>query len=189
MLAIEIQRSKRNNAPFSIIMLDLDHFKLFNDTHGHEAGDAVLQVFGSFLQRHVRGGDIACRYGGEEFTLILPGTSLEIAKQRAEQLCEELRALTVDFKKQILGPLTLSAGVASFPSHGDSGDMVLQIADQALYQAKSEGRDESSWDYDRPVPSHGQLLTMSRTLRSHDLDHWIRLLIVATASLYWNAMT
>jgi len=141
MLAIEIQRAKRNQSPFSIIMLDLDHFKLFNDTHGHEAGDTVLQTFGGFLQRHVRGGDIACRYGGEEFTLILPGASLEIAQNRAEELCNEIRTLNIDFRKQILGPLTLSVGIAAFPDHGDRGDLVLQAADRALYRAKSEGRD------------------------------------------------
>jgi len=142
-LTIEIERAKRANGPFSIIMLDLDHFKRFNDTHGHEAGDAVLQALGSFLQKHVRGGDIACRYGGEEFTLILPGASLEIAQQRAEQLCEGIRALSVDFKNQVLGPLTLSVGIASFPNHGESGETVLQAADRALYQAKSEGRDKA----------------------------------------------
>jgi len=140
-LAIEIERARRNNVPFSIIMLDLDHFKRFNDTHGHEAGDAVLQALGSFLHRNVRGGDIACRYGGEEFTLVLPGTSLEVAQQRVEQLCEGIRVLNIDFKNQILGPLTLSIGIATFPNHGDSGEMVLQAADAALYQAKSEGRD------------------------------------------------
>jgi diguanylate cyclase (GGDEF)-like protein len=141
MLAIEIERAKRAKGPFSIIMLDLDHFKRFNDTHGHEAGDAVLQVLGGFLQRHVRGGDIACRYSGEEFTLILSGMSLAAAQERAEQLCEGVRALNVDFKNQILGPLTLSVGIAAFPNHGESGDMVLQAADAALYQAKSQGRD------------------------------------------------
>jgi diguanylate cyclase (GGDEF)-like protein len=141
-LAIEIQRAKRANGPFSIMMLDLDHFKRFNDTHGHEAGDAVLQTLGSFLQQHVRGGDIACRYGGEEFTLILPGASIEAAQQRAEQLCEGIRALNVDFKNQVLGPLTLSVGVASFPNHGENGETVLQAADMALYRAKSDGRDK-----------------------------------------------
>jgi diguanylate cyclase (GGDEF)-like protein len=140
-LSIEIERSRRHNIPFSIVMLDLDHFKRFNDTHGHEAGDVVLQALGSFLQRHVRGGDIACRYGGEEFTLILPGTSVEVAQVRAEELCEGIRALSVDFKNQVLGPLTLSVGVATFPNHGENGVMVLQAADAALYQAKSEGRD------------------------------------------------
>jgi diguanylate cyclase (GGDEF)-like protein len=142
-LPIEIERAKRNNGPFSIIMLDLDHFKRFNDTHGHDSGDAVLQVLGSFLQRHVRGGDIACRYGGEEFTLLLPGASLEIAQQRADELCEGVRTLTVDIKGQSLGPLTLSVGIAAFPQHGAAGEMVLQAADVALYQAKREGRDRA----------------------------------------------
>jgi len=140
-LTIEMERARRHNGRFSIIMLDLDHFKRFNDTHGHEAGDAVLQVLGGFLQRHVRGEDIACRYGGEEFTLVLPDTSLEIAHQRADQLCEGIRVLNVDFRNQILGPLTFSIGIATFPNHGDSGEMVLQAADLALYQAKSQGRD------------------------------------------------
>ena len=142
-LAIEVERAKRNNGPFSIIMLDLDHFKRFNDTHGHEAGDTVLQVLGSFLQRHVRGGDIACRYGGEEFTLILPGASLETAQQRAEQMCEGIRMLQVDIKGQVLGPLTISVGIATFPNHGESGESVLQAADGALYHAKSAGRDRA----------------------------------------------
>jgi diguanylate cyclase (GGDEF)-like protein len=140
-LGLEIERARRSNAPFSIIMLDLDHFKQFNDTHGHEAGDVVLQTFGSFIQRHVRGGDIACRYGGEEFTLVLPSTSIEIAQQRAAQISEGIRALNIDFKNQILGPLTLSIGVACFPTHGEMGEVVLQAADAALYQAKSQGRD------------------------------------------------
>ncbi|HKI53129.1 MAG TPA: GGDEF domain-containing protein [Anaerolineales bacterium] len=141
-LMTEIERARRYKRPFSIIMMDLDHFKRFNDTHGHEAGDIVLQTLGKFLQQHVRGGDIACRYGGEEFTLILPDTSLEIAQTRAEQLCEGIRTLSVEFKNQILGPLTLSVGVASFPDHGESGEMVLHAADTALYQAKSKGRDQ-----------------------------------------------
>jgi diguanylate cyclase (GGDEF)-like protein len=122
-------------------MMDLDHFKRFNDTHGHEAGDAVLKVFGSFLQQHIRGGDIACRYGGEEFTLILPGTSLENAQQRAEQLCDGIRVLNIDFQNQILGPLSLSVGIAAFPVQGETGELVLQAADAALYRAKAGGRD------------------------------------------------
>jgi diguanylate cyclase (GGDEF)-like protein len=140
-LPLEIQRAKRNNLPFSILMIDLDHFKRFNDTHGHEAGDIVLQALGRFLQRHIRGGDIACRYGGEEFTLVLPGTSLELAQQRAEELSAGIRALHVDFSGSSLGSLSISAGVASFPNHGDGAETVLQAADMALYQAKSEGRD------------------------------------------------
>ena len=140
-LSLEIQRARRNNSSFSILMLDLDHFKRFNDTHGHEAGDLVLQTLGRFLQRHIRGGDIACRYGGEEFTLVLPSTSLELAQQRAEELCAGIRTLHIDFNGSPLGPLSLSAGIAAFPNHGDGVEMVLQAADMALYQAKNEGRD------------------------------------------------
>ena len=140
-LLLEMQRARRSNSPFSILMLDLDHFKRFNDTHGHEAGDIVLQTLGRFVQRHVRGGDIACRYGGEEFTLVLPGTSLEQAQQRAEELCAGIRTLQVEFNGSSLGPLSFSIGIATFPNHGDGVELVLQAADMALYQAKHQGRD------------------------------------------------
>jgi diguanylate cyclase (GGDEF)-like protein len=111
-LAIEIERAKRDTGPFSVLMLDLDSFKRFNDTHGHEAGDAILKALGGFLQRQVRGGDIACRYGGEEFALILPGASLEVAQERAEHLCGGVRTLAIDYKGSPLGPLTVSIGLA-----------------------------------------------------------------------------
>jgi len=124
-------------------MIDLDHFKRFNDTHGHDAGDAVLQLVGTFLKRHVRGGDIACRYGGEEFSLVLPGASRESAWERAEQLCEGVRGVRLDFRGETLGPLTLSLGIATFPDHGDTADIILQVADAALYKAKHEGRDRA----------------------------------------------
>lgn len=140
-LGTEIERARRNNEPFGVMMLDLDHFKRFNDTHGHDAGDAILQSLGAFLLRHLRGGDIACRYGGEEFALIMPSVSPEVAQQRAEQLCAGVRTLSVDFRGDPLGPLTLSIGIATFPKHGENGVMVLRSADSALYQAKSAGRD------------------------------------------------
>jgi len=140
-LALEIERAKRQEGPFSVMMLDLDHFKHFNDTYGHEAGDTVLEVLGGLLQRQVRGGDIACRYGGEEFALLLPGAALEAAHKRAEQLCAGVRTLALDYKGQSLGPLTVSVGVATFPNHGESAGLVLHAADTALYQAKHEGRD------------------------------------------------
>jgi diguanylate cyclase (GGDEF)-like protein len=142
-LTLEIERAKRTKAPFCVMMLDLDHFKRFNDTHGHETGDAVLQALGHFLQRYIRGGDIACRYGGEEFTLILPDISLEQATQRATQLCEGVRTLQVEVKGQALSPLTLSVGIATYPTHGERGERLLQAADVALYQAKQEGRDRA----------------------------------------------
>ena len=140
-LVTETERSKRDVAPFSIIMLDLDQFNRFNDKHGHEAGDAVLQTVGKYLLRHVRGGDIACRYSGEEFTMVLPGAGSQEAFQRAEQLCEGIRTLRVEFRGQVLGPLTLSAGVATYPDQGETGEHVQQAADLALYAAKADGRD------------------------------------------------
>jgi diguanylate cyclase (GGDEF)-like protein len=141
-LVIEVERAKRSSALFSVIMMDVDHFKRFNDTHGHDAADAVLKALAGFLVRQLRGGDIACRYGGEEFTVIMPGTSLEVAQKRANQLCEGVRMLTVDFKGQALGPLSLSAGLATYPLHGETAEAVLQAADTALYQAKHAGRDQ-----------------------------------------------
>lgn len=140
LLARETQRAVRHKAPFSIIMLDIDFFKTFNDSHGHEAGDAVLSALGQYLLNHVRGEDIACRYGGEEFTLILPGASLEAGRQRAEQLRAGLQDVQIRFGATVLGPVTISMGVAVFPDHGQTWEAVLQMADAALYNAKQNGR-------------------------------------------------
>ena len=137
----EVFRAKRSKSPLGIVMLDLDYFKPFNDTLGHEAGDNVLRELGTFLQQHVRGDDIACRYGGEEFTLILPGASLAVTRARADQLRERIKQLQVDYHGQLLGPLTVSLGVAILPDHGTSGQAVLRAADTALYRAKAAGRD------------------------------------------------
>jgi diguanylate cyclase (GGDEF)-like protein len=122
-------------------MLDVDHFKQFNDKFGHNAGDAVLRELGQFLLKHIRGSDIACRYGGEELTLILPEAPLDVLKQRAEQLREGVKHLKVPHRQQRLGVITLSIGVACFPEHGLTGEAVLEAADVALYRAKEEGRD------------------------------------------------
>jgi len=108
----EIYRAERKGTSLGIIMLDIDHFKRFNDTHGHATGDALLHELGAFLKAHVRGADIACRYGGEEFTLILPDVSVEGARQRAEQLRERVRYLKVQDNNQTLDGVTLSLGVA-----------------------------------------------------------------------------
>ncbi len=91
-LAREVARARRAKSPLGVIMLDIDHFKCFNDTHGHAAGDAVLKALGGFLLEHVRGGDVPCRYGGEEFALILPGAVPADAAQRAEELRSKRRA-------------------------------------------------------------------------------------------------
>ncbi len=137
----EIQRCDRKQQSLGIIMLDVDHFKRFNDTFGHEAGDSVLKELGQFLQKYVRGSDIACRYGGEEFTLILPEGNLEVTTKRAEQLREGIKHLHLKYRHEALGQITLSLGVASFPEHGMTGQAVIREADAALYRAKREGRD------------------------------------------------
>ncbi len=137
----ELHRMLRKDRPLGIIMLDLDHFKKFNDTFGHQAGDTLLRELGAFLQGHVREEDFACRYGGEEFVIILPETPLDISLQRAEQLREDIRLLDVRHQGQPLGAVTLSLGVAGFPEHGTAGDALLRSADSALYKAKSSGRD------------------------------------------------
>ena len=121
-------------------MIDIDHFKRFNDTYGHAAGDTLLRELGEFLQKRIRIEDIACRYGGEEFTLILPDASLEAAQQRAEELRQAVRQLQLQ-AGQAHEVVTLSLGVAIYPQHGRTIETVLQAADSALYRAKQEGRD------------------------------------------------
>jgi diguanylate cyclase (GGDEF)-like protein len=135
-----MRRAARSRQPVGIIMIDIDHFKAFNDSYGHEAGDVLLQSVGSILQRSVRAEDIACRYGGEEFALILPEASLVDAAQRAEYVRQAISHLSLQFHRQPLGQITVSAGVAIYPDHGPTGDAVLRAADAALYQAKSRGR-------------------------------------------------
>jgi len=136
----EVSRAERNSQPLSIIMIDIDHFKEFNDSFGHEAGDLVLQSLAKFLSTRVRGSDVACRYGGEEFTLILPSATLDLARKRAEQIREGIQSIQVKYGGQTLGPITLSLGVAVFPDHGVTGEAILQLADAALYRAKQTGR-------------------------------------------------
>lgn len=137
----EMRRAARGRHPVGIIMLDLDHFKQFNDTFGHELGDALLEELGLLLQTHIRGEDIACRYGGEEFTLILPEVSLVDAGQRAEHLRQAVKNLHVRYRRQPLSPVTASLGVAVYPEHGHTPQAVLRAADAALYRAKRAGRD------------------------------------------------
>lgn len=137
----ELGRSSRKNRPLSIFMLDLDHFKKFNDTFGHEAGDIMLREFAYNMQKRMRGEDIVCRYGGEEFVVILVEAGLEVAQKRAEQLLDAARHLNVLQRGQSIGGITLSIGIAAFPEHGSSVDALLRGADRALYRAKEKGRD------------------------------------------------
>ena len=137
----ELRRAARSSRSLGAILVDIDHFKQFNDSYGHEAGDIVLRELGGFLQSQIRGGDIACRVGGEEFLLVLPDTSLDVTRQRAEKLREESKRVSIQYGGRPLAAITLSMGVAGFPVHGTMCDAILRSADEALYQAKAQGRD------------------------------------------------
>lgn len=137
----ESARVKRHKSLFGIIMLDLDHFKAFNDRYGHNVGDAVLQELGKFLTSNIRGEDVACRYGGEEFLLILSGASLGNTRQRAEQLWLKLRDFKVIYRERQFS-MTASIGVAALPYHGPEVMDVVKAADDALYLAKAHGRNQ-----------------------------------------------
>ncbi len=139
-LAKEQHRTKRNDAQLAVIMIDIDHFKQFNDNFGHDGGDAILCALGAFFKKHVRGSDIACRYGGEEFMLILSPSTAEGARQRAEKIREDARLLSVSHANRDLGAITLSLGVAIFPDHASEAAAIVKAADVALYQAKRGGR-------------------------------------------------
>ncbi len=139
-LGRELARAERNKTSLGVIMMDIDEFKCFNDSFGHEAGDEMLKAIGAFLPAHVRKEDVVCRYGGEEFLIILPGASLEASAERARKLCAEVRPLRVEYNRVALGPITFSLGVAAFPKHGSTGMAVVQAADMALLRAKKEGR-------------------------------------------------
>lgn len=137
----ELHEAARYHRSIGVVMLDIDYFKRFNDTYHHDAGDALLRTVGVLLQTHIRSEDIACRYGGEEFILVLPGASVEDTYRRTDELREQIKQLTIVHNSKILASITISAGVAVFPIHGMTRDTVIQAADRALYRAKAEGRD------------------------------------------------
>ncbi|HEV3511944.1 MAG TPA: diguanylate cyclase [Candidatus Sulfotelmatobacter sp.] len=141
MLEREIRRAVRAEQSLGILMLDLDHFKKFNDTYGHDAGDTVLRETALFLSNSIRMEDFVCRYGGEEFVVILPTADLNASHARAERMRSKLRELVVLHQGQSLGMITVSIGVAALPQHGTSSKALLEAADAALYRAKREGRD------------------------------------------------
>ncbi|MGH7683214.1 MAG: diguanylate cyclase [Vulcanimicrobiaceae bacterium] len=140
-LELEFARAIRSEEPIAAIMLDIDHFKKFNDTFGHDAGDVVLKEVAAVLARSTRKGDIAGRFGGEEFLLIMPGADAERALTRAEAMRRGIASIDLRFGTQPLGRVTASFGVAIFPTDGDTRETLLHAADQALYAAKAAGRD------------------------------------------------
>ncbi|WP_375322651.1 GGDEF domain-containing protein [Aliivibrio logei] len=139
----EIMRAHRHKQEMSILMLDLDHFKRFNDNYGHDAGDYVLKTIGSLLLNTMRGEDTICRLGGEELAIILPNTGAEGALHAAKSLCEAVSDLHLAIKELSLGKLSVSIGIATYPKNGLQSDDLTKLADIALYEAKGRGRDQA----------------------------------------------
>jgi diguanylate cyclase (GGDEF)-like protein len=144
----EARRAAREGRPLSVLMLDLDQFKTFNDAHGHVAGDELLRALGNFMRTHTRADDVACRYGGDEFTIILPNASIENAIRRAEALRNGARNAQAAGPDRPDGPdghrepITISVGIAAYPEHGRTAEELLRAADTALFQAKRSGRNQ-----------------------------------------------
>ncbi len=136
----DLHRNAREEGELALAMLDLDHFKQVNDRFGHEAGDAVLRAVGQLLLSTLRRSDIACRFGGEEFVLVLPGTGVGDAQRRLEALRQQMAENHFSHAGVALGPLTISIGLACAPDDADSPEALIRAADQALYRAKNSGR-------------------------------------------------
>jgi diguanylate cyclase (GGDEF)-like protein/PAS domain S-box-containing protein len=139
-LTRELSNSQRNNQNLGIIMLDIDHFKQYNDTHGHDAGDFVLQEMAELLRSKLRLGDIACRYGGEELIMVMPGATKQITANRAELMRAAIAQHEFIYKGKPLDSVTASFGVSNYPADGESCESLIKSADEALYDAKAAGR-------------------------------------------------
>lgn len=140
-LALEIARTARSGVPLSLVMCDVDHFKRFNDEFGHDAGDAVLKAVAAEMAAHFRDGDVVCRFGGEEFTVIAPGTTATALRDRVELVRQAIAGLTLKHGERPLGPTSVSFGLATWnETMARDGSSLIQVADAALYRAKREGR-------------------------------------------------
>jgi diguanylate cyclase len=139
----ELRRAARHEQPVSVLMIDVDHFKKLNDSFGHDAGDALLQELGRMFRAQLRADDIACRYGGEEFILILPEAGVAAALERADQLCKLVKSTEFKYRGRPLPNAGISIGVASCPEHGTAREPLFQAADRALYRAKEAGRNQA----------------------------------------------
>ena len=138
----EVRRAVRKQTPVGLIMLDVDNFKKLNDTLGHTAGDALLRAIATLLQTRVRAADVLCRYGGDEFAIVMPEASLEDTMKRAEELRQGATRLTIEMSGRIVDGVTISLGAAAFPHHGSNLDALIKEADSALYAAKKAGRNQ-----------------------------------------------
>jgi len=141
-LTIEQSRAERRGSSIGLMMVDVDYFKRFNDTFGHDAGDAVLRGIGQLLPRAMREGDMPCRYGGEEFAVILPGADLAQTRQRAEAIRTAIERWKPQHEGHSFEQVTVSIGIAAFPLNGNSWQAALKAADEALYAAKRGGRNQ-----------------------------------------------
>lgn len=139
-LGQEVDRANRSVSPLSVLMLDIDSFKLFNDTNGHDAGDRLLTAIADILRQTVRTGDVVCRYGGEEFLILCPGATLATSAARAEQLRAAVEGARIEHVDPSLPGVTVSVGVAVYPDHSGDPLDVISAADAALYTAKRAGR-------------------------------------------------
>jgi diguanylate cyclase (GGDEF)-like protein len=139
-LARDLARAVRRSQPLAVLMIDIDHFKNFNDSHGHEAGDTTLMKVGELFASLSRSEDVACRYGGEEFTLVLQEADAGLALDRAEEIRRAAHDMVIEYRHQTIGPVTVSIGIASYPMHGDTPEQLIRRADRALYIAKEQGR-------------------------------------------------
>jgi diguanylate cyclase (GGDEF)-like protein/PAS domain S-box-containing protein len=137
----ELRRAARKERSLGLILLDIDNFNGVNEAYGHGAGDALLREMSLFLQKHIRGEDIACRYSGEEFAILLPETSLGVAQQRALRIQEEFRQLPLEYRGQSLKGIALFVGAAVFPVHGSTVEELLHSADEAVARTKAEARE------------------------------------------------
>ena len=143
-LALEIARASRGKTPLSLVMCDVDHFKRFNDEFGHDAGDTLLQAVSAEMRSHFRDGDVVCRFGGEEFTIIAPGATPEVLNKRVEVLRAAITGLNVRQGGRALGAVSMSFGIAGWEEHmARDGSTLIQLADTALYRAKNEGRNRA----------------------------------------------
>jgi diguanylate cyclase (GGDEF)-like protein len=140
----ELSRSARRQAPLCVAMLDIDGFKAFNDTYSHHAGDVLLKAVGAFFLNKLRASDIVCRYGGDEFVLVLPDTGLRLVSERLDRLRAEVKSMECKYEGKTLPAASVSIGVAQWPDHGSSPEELIKAADSALYSAKHGGRDQVS---------------------------------------------
>ena len=142
MMKKQIDASKRYEQEFSLIIIDIDFFKKFNDSYGHQVGDAVLRTVAQILKKNTRATDYVCRYGGEEMSIILPQTSKNEAMINAQRICDAVAKTSLKVSNTKSCNITISLGVSAYPQDGDTAQKIIECADKALYYAKEHGRNQ-----------------------------------------------